>query len=179
MTPTAKSGCRPCRACWALCSIRCHSGFATGPTAPLRAIVADVRNTFGERHCYLLETGGAIGVAEELAARKIFHVSPFCAVQGGYRFRFFSGRRTAGPHAGQAHTLACIDYDDDAGPLLETSLSGRAVALDGRSVARAFVGYPLMTFGVVARIHLQALRLWLRRVPFFSKPVPPSQKVSR
>jgi DUF1365 family protein len=140
----------------------------------LRAIVADVRNTFGERHCYLLENGATIGVGEELSARKIFHVSPFCQVQGGYRFRFFHGRRD-----GHELTLASIDYDDDFGPLLETSLSGRAVALDDRSAVRAFLGYPLMTFGVMARIHLQALRLWLRRVPFFSKPVPPTQKVSR
>ena len=136
----------------------------------LRAIVADVHNTFGERHCYLLETGDAIGPAEELAARKIFHVSPFCEVQGGYRFRFFSGRE---------RTLACIDYDDGFGPLLETSLSGRATVLDDRNAVRAFFTYPLMTFGVVARIHWQALKLWLRRVPFFSKPVPPEQKVSR
>ncbi|MFS2006716.1 DUF1365 domain-containing protein [Duganella sp. CT11-25] len=145
----------------------------------LRAIVADVRNTFGERHCYLLETGAAVGVGEELAARKVFHVSPFCEVRGGYRFRFFSGRRGAGPHAGSEQTLACIDYDDELGPLLQTSLSGRAAPLTDGNAARAFCAYPLMTFGVVARIHWQALKLWLRRVPFFSKPVPPPQKVSR
>jgi DUF1365 family protein len=145
----------------------------------LRAIVADVHNTIGERHCYLLETGAAIGVAEELTARKIFHVSPFCEVRGDYRFRFFSGRRSAGPYAGSERTLACIDYDDGFGPLLETSLSGRATALNDGNAMRAFFTYPLMTFGVVARIHWQALKLWLRRAPFFSKPVPPEQKVSR
>jgi DUF1365 family protein len=145
----------------------------------LRAIIADVHNTFGERHCYLLENGGVIGVAQELPVRKIFHVSPFCSVEGGYRFRFFSGRRGAGPHAGSEQTLACIDYDDQLGPLLETSLSGRAETLSDRGAARAFFGYPMMTFGVVARIHIQALKLWLRRVPFFSKPLPPQHKVSR
>lgn len=140
----------------------------------LRAVLCDVRNTFGERHCYLLDPGAAIVNGQELAARKVFHVSPFCAVEGGYRFRFSRFGRSAGEH-----TLACIDYDDAAGTLLQTSVSGAARELGDASVARAFFGFPLMTLGVVVRIHVQALRLWLRRVPFFSKPVPPQQKVSR
>lgn len=139
----------------------------------LRAVLCDVRNTFGERHFYLLETGGAIGNGSELRARKVFHVSPFCQVRGGYRFRFSRAMRAA------EHTVARIDYDDGAGALLQTSVSGRAASLTSASVARAFFGYPLMTFGVVVRIHLQALRLWLMRVPFFSKPEPPQAKVSR
>ena len=140
----------------------------------LRAVLCDVRNTFGERHFYLLDTGAAIGNGSELAARKVFHVSPFCAVEGGYRFRFSRFKRSGGEH-----TLACIDHDDAAGVVLQTSVSGAARPLSNASVARAFFCFPLMTFGVVLRIHVQALRLWLRRVPFFSKPVPPQQKVTR
>ena len=136
----------------------------------LRAVLCDVHNTFGERHLYLLDTGAPIGDGEELSARKVFHVSPFCQVEGRYRFRFV--------RAGEA-SLATIDYDDAAGPLIRTSLSGRAVPLRAASVLRAFFAYPLMTFGVVARIHLQALRLWLRRVPFHSKPATPISKVTR
>lgn len=140
----------------------------------LRAVLCDVRNTFGERHFYLLDSGAAIANGSELSARKVFHVSPFCAVEGGYRFRFSRFKRSEGER-----TLACIDYDDQAGVLLQTSVAGLAVAITDGAVARAFFGYPLMTFGVVVRIHVQALRLWLRRVPFFSKPVPPETKVSR
>ena len=139
----------------------------------LRAIVCDVRNTFGERHFYLLDQGGVIDSGAELSARKVFHVSPFCPVEGGYRFRFVHGG------ANPLRTLACVDYDDDAGLLLATSLSGRAEPVTTATVARAFFGYPLMTVGVIARIHVQALRLWLRRVPFFRKPVPPLLKVTR
>lgn len=140
----------------------------------LRAVLCDVRNTFGERHFYLLDQGAAIANGAELSARKVFHVSPFCAVEGRYRFRFM---RSSG-RTGEA-TLACIDYDDASGPLLKTSLSGSGVPLTPASVARAFFGFPLMTVGVVVRIHLQALRLWRRRVPFFPKPQPPQQKVTR
>ncbi|MBZ2208843.1 DUF1365 domain-containing protein [Massilia soli] len=140
----------------------------------LRAVLCDVRNTFGERHFYLLDTGAAIANGSELRARKVFHVSPFCRIEGGYRFRFMRAAR------GQSeHTLARIDYHDADGLLLETSVSGVAARLCDASVARAFFAFPLMTFGVVARIHWQALRLWLRRVPFYSKPAPPEQKVSR
>jgi cyclopropane-fatty-acyl-phospholipid synthase len=59
----------------------CHT-----PDGVLRAIVVEVNNTFGERHCYLLDRPvyGA-----ELKATKAFHVSPFCEVEGRYRFRFF------------------------------------------------------------------------------------------
>ena len=142
----------------------------------LRAVLCDVRNTFGERHFYLLDNGAVIADGAELTARKVFHVSPFCRVEGGYRFRF-----TRGAHADTPGSLsvACIDYEDADGPLLLTSLSGSAVPVSAASTARAFFGYPLMTVGVVLRIHVQALRLWLRRVPFFSKPVPPQVKVTR
>ncbi len=140
----------------------------------LRAVLCDVRNTFGERHFYLLDTGWNIENGSELTARKVFHVSPFCRVEGGYRFRFTRVMRVTGEH-----TLANIDYDDSDGALITTSVSGVAAPIRSASVLRAFFGYPLMTVGVVVRIHLQALRLWLRRVPFFSKPVPPQQKVTR
>lgn len=144
----------------------------------LRAILCDVRNTFGERHYYLLENSAGIAYGSELSAKKIFHVSPFCPVEGRYRFRFMRALRQRGAAAQESH-LACIDYDDDAGLLLQTSLSGQARDISDWSVARAFFGYPLMSFGVIVRIHLQALRLWLRRLPFFPKPAPPENKVTR
>ena len=140
----------------------------------LRAVLCDVRNTFGERHFYLLDTGWEIDYGSELTARKVFHVSPFCKVEGGYRFRFMRVMRGQ-----REQTLACIDYDDANGPLIETSVSGTSADVSSTSVARAFFCFPLMTFGVVLRIHTQALRLWFKRVPFFSKPEAPNQEVTR
>ena len=139
----------------------------------LRAVVCEVRNTFGEKHLYLLEQGNTVANGAELQAQKIFHVSPFCDVSGHYRFRFLST-----PGDGVSH-LARIDYDDGAGPLLLTALSGKESTLDDRTVLKVLWRYPLMTIGVVVRIHVQALRLWLKHVPFFSKPVPPAKDLSR
>ncbi len=135
----------------------------------LAAVVAEVNNTFGERHCYLLD-GPELAYGRELTARKVFHVSPFCHVQGQYRFRFM---RTA------VHTVARVDHDDDAGELLQTSVSGQLQPLTRHSVRAAFFGMPMMTLGVIVRIHWQALQLWLKRVPFVSKPKPPQAFITR
>jgi uncharacterized protein len=64
-------------------------------------------------------------------------------------------------------------------PLLITSLSGELVPLTRQSAQRAFLCAPWLTLAVVVRIHWQALRLWLKRVPFHRKPTPPSTLVSR
>ena len=137
----------------------------------LRAIVAEVNNTFGERHCYLLDRPD-YGV--ELQAEKVFHVSPFCAVAGRYRFRFLRQPEPEGERR-QVH----IDHDDEAGPLLRTCLDGRLEAVTRASLRRALLGHPAMTLMIVARIHWQALKLWLKRVRFHAKPAPPDRFVSR
>lgn len=144
----------------------------------LRAILCEVKNTFGERHCYLLDTGEPMPYGVELKARKIFHVSPFCRIEGSYRFRFMQAQRE---QDGETITrvVARVDHDDNTGPLLETSISGTAYVLTDSRAAKAFFTYPLLTFGVMARIHWHALRLWLKRVPFFRKPIPPSTELSR
>ncbi|MBX3585612.1 MAG: DUF1365 domain-containing protein [Ramlibacter sp.] len=136
----------------------------------LRAIVVEVNNTFGERHCYLLD---APHYGAELTASKVFHVSPFCQVEGGYRFRFM---RT---DSGTPRTVVRIDYDDATGPLLQTSVSGELRPLTAHSVRHALWNYPAMTLGVIARIHWQAARLWFKRVRFIRKPAAPDVFVSR
>jgi DUF1365 family protein len=137
----------------------------------LRAVVAEVNNTFGERHCYLLD---APHYGRELLADKCFHVSPFCRVAGRYRFRFMRAL-----HGGQARTVVRVDHDDDQGPLINTSVSGTLEPITPAALRRALWQYPAMTLMVMARIHWQALQLWLKRVRFFSKPPAPDQFVTR
>ena len=142
----------------------------------LRAIVVEVNNTFGERHCYLLDQPQ---YGQELSADKVFHVSPFCTLAGSYRFRFMHSSQD-----GKRKTVARIDYhdrlgDDAAGPLLQTSVSGTLEPVTPASLRKALWRYPAMTLGVMARIHWQAFRLWRKRVPFVSKPDLPQKPVTR
>ena len=147
----------------------------------LRAILCAVNNTFGEKHSYLLDTGTSMPYGVEIQAKKKFHVSPFFPIDGDYRFRFMRAIRQNGrpDHNGIESTVARIDYGNAQGHLLHTSVSGLSHPLNNANVLRAFALYPLMTFGVVAKIHWQALRLWIKKVPFFKKPEPPIQRVSR
>lgn len=135
----------------------------------LRAVLAEVNNTFGERHIYVLD-GPDLRFGATLTAQKVFHVSPFCAVRGQYRFRF---ARTAD------RIVARVEHLDDDGPLINTSVSGRLEVLNSASVRRACWSMPLLTWGVMSRIHWQALALWRKRVPFFRKPAAPAVWVSR
>ena len=142
----------------------CHRGDGS-----LRAVVAEVNNTFGERHCYLLD---APRWGTELRIAKAFHVSPFCAVEGDYRFRFLlsaDGRRA----------VARIDYDDAQGELLQTSVSGRLQPVTRAALRLAAFRFPFAGLLLLARIHWQALRLWLQHVPFFRQPTPPANGITR
>lgn len=131
----------------------------------LIAVLAEVSNTFGGRHNYLLHNpdGTALRDGQLLTTSKQFHVSPFCEVEGGYRFRFYLDKPAM---------LARIDYDDAEGELLLTAISGKARAWCTKTLIGAFLRMPLLTAGVMLRIHWQALRLWLKGVPFFGKTVP-------
>ncbi|MCK6373402.1 MAG: DUF1365 domain-containing protein [Zoogloea sp.] len=138
----------------------------------LVAVLAEVNNTFGGCHAYLLHhpDGAPICDADEFGADKVFHVSPFNRVEGGYRFRFQLGRSVQAVH---------IDYDDAEGELLATAISGRPRAWSTRALAAALARMPFLTLGVIARIHWQALRLWWKGVPFLgARPAKPALQES-
>lgn len=131
----------------------CHDG-----NDSLIAVLAEVNNTFGGTHSYLLHRDGqALRDGEEIRADKVFHVSPFNDLEGGYRFRFHLERKVQ---------LARIDYDDADGELLLTAISGKARSWSAAALLGAFLRMPFLTLGVIARIHWQALKLWLKGVPF-------------
>jgi uncharacterized protein len=101
----------------------------------LRALYADVRNTFGAHHGYLMSAmrHAPIGADTVLVCRKTFHVSPFCDVVGDYAFRV----RQRGDHLNMA-----IDYRDDDGLLLRTAIGMRSAPLTAARAWRALARQP-------------------------------------
>lgn len=137
----------------------------------LRAVLCEVCNTFGERHNYLVAHADRrpIGADEELVAQKVFHVSPFFPVRGEYHFRFAAGAQ---------HRVVSIDYWDEGKKVLSTRMAGEQISLTGANLGRALLRCPMLTFGVVARINWQALRLIWRRIPWLAKPQPPLEETT-
>ena len=142
--------------------------FCHGRDGQLRALLAEVRNTFGDHHSYLLSAAGNVPITAEteLKCRKVLHVSPFCRVEGSYEFRVRETPNSA---------LVSIDYHDVDGLLIRTALGGRLKALTRSTALAALIRQPLLTVGVVARIHWQALRLALKKAPFYGKHPAPSR----
>lgn len=134
----------------------------------MRAVLAEVNNTFGETYSYLISAkdNQIINENTPLECLKRLHVSPFCEVRGFYRFRF---RDTANT------TLTGIDYYDDDGLLIKTAISGHLQPFTNQKIFLAVSSQPFLTIGIVIRILWQAFRLWIKRVPFFTKPERPSQ----
>jgi DUF1365 family protein len=130
----------------------------------LACIVAEVSNTFGERLPYLLSPQNQVVAGGRRFAYehdKRLHVSPFFSLDQGYRWWF--------AEPGEDVSVR-IDLDENGGRPFWATLHGRREELTNASLARSLVRYPLMPQRVITLIHLQAARLWLKRVPFFHKP---------
>jgi len=136
------------------------------------AVLVEVNNTFGQSHRYLLtnQNGAAIVSGQWLTAIKQLHVSPFNEVKGGYRFRFhFSADRWLARIDYAEDGYADVNADDNTRTLLHTHISGTAQPLTRAALRRAALRFPLQSLAVVVRIHWHALRLLVKRVPFFGK----------
>jgi hypothetical protein len=143
---------------------------AHDPHGELRAVIAEVSNTFGDRHSYLCahEDHRPITRHDVLSAQKIFHVSPFQPIEGGYTFRFDIREDRVG---------VWIDYATGNEGLYAT-LTGRRMPLTTRGILRAALRRPFGARRVFALIHWQALKLWWKGAPYRARPEPPGHEVS-
>ncbi len=139
----------------------------------LRAVIAEVNNTYGDRHSYLCHRDdlGPIGPQDELRADKIFHVSPFLPIAGSYSFRFDL----------QPDRIAfCITlrHGQDGGGGLLATLTGKREPLTSPALFSTVIQRPIGSIRVLALIHLQAIKLKLGGARFRSRPAPPATEVS-
>lgn len=130
----------------------------------VEAIVAEITNTpWGERHCYVLgdHDNVASGPRKRFRLDKVFHISPFIGMNVSYDWRFSEPTSRLAIHmenlkAGQ--------------PFFDVTMALHRREISGASLARVLVQYPFMTAKVIGAIHWQALKLWVKGVPFQSHP---------
>ena len=137
----------------------------------LITVIAEVSNTFGDRHSYLCAHPDLRPIlpSDTLGAQKIFHVSPFQPIDGGYSFRFDITEERIG---------IWIDYARDKGGLIAT-LTGKRKPLTDRTILRFLLRRPFGARRVLLLIHWQALKLWIKGAVYRTRPAPPANEVSR
>lgn len=141
--------------------------FCADPDGALRALLYEVHNTFGERHGYLLEVDAAARGADRIVqgCAKAFRVSPFLAHELRYEFR------VEPPRADRRGLSLAVVARDEAGTLVNARFDGERHRLDDAALARVFISHPLLTLKVIAAIHWEALRLFVKGVRL--QPAPP------
>ena len=131
----------------------------------IRAVLCEVKNTFGESHNYLCAhmDKRIIQADDWLIAEKVFHVSPFLPRKGTYQFNFSIKQKIL--------KIVINYHDDKEKKQLITSVIGCLTPLTKSSIRRAIWCYPFVTLKTVFLIHLQALKLLVKGVRYISKPV--------
>ena len=141
----------------------CH-----GTDGALRALIYEVNNTFGERHSYVIPVAGGDGPIRQTCP-KVFYVSPFLPMDCTYQFRV----KTPGER------LSLVVQETHEGtPILDAWVTGERRPPTDAALLRAVLGIPLLTLKVLAGIHWEALKLWLKGVPLFRHHPAPVQGVS-
>ncbi len=138
----------------------------------LRAVIAEVNNTFGETHSYICVNENQEIITSEnwMESEKIFHVSPFLEREGTYKFRFDYKTDNIG---------IWIDlYDPSQDKKLITSLMGRLEPMTDEVISKAFRKHPLVTIKTIILIHMHALKLLRKGLKYIVKPVQRKERVT-
>jgi DUF1365 family protein len=141
----------------------------------LAAVMGEVHSTFGEERCYWIDARAA-GASHTGALRqrmaKTMHVSPFMPMAMDYEFVLTPPEQSLVAHMNTYLSGA-------SSPAFDATLTLTRRPWRTATVARALATFPAMTLGVVAAIHWEALRLWLKGVPHFDPPSHPARDEAR
>jgi DUF1365 family protein len=137
----------------------------------LIAVIAEVNNTFGQRHSYLLARPDLAPILPDtaLTARKVFHVSPFQELAGEYRFSFALHPDRIAIRIGRTHGAEGID----------TAMAGPLLPLTSRAILSGLWRRPGGALRVTLQIYWHALRLKLKGAAYLGLPTPPDKDISR
>lgn len=135
--------------------------FCYRASGELALLIYEVRNTFGEMHSYVLPVQQAHGErAIRQTQAKQFYVSPFMEMEMHYRFSISPPAR---------HVRIRIVQGNEQGVMFAAAFFGRRRRLTGPRLLAALFGLPFLTFKVIAAIHWEALRLWIKGVPYVGR----------
>lgn len=130
----------------------------------LGVVVYEVSNTFRERKSYVIPVLHDDGALIAQGCAKEMYVSPFTSTHGCYEFHVLRpGERV----------VVGVDFRSVDGPVLKTHFRGERRILSDWTIAGLVARHPLMTLKVVAGIHFEALRLWLKGVPLVERHASP------
>ena len=124
------------------------------------AVLYEVKNTFGEQHTYIFKVEDENIITN--SCDKKFFVSPFIEMKSKYRFRIIKPEKKLS---------VSIDQSDVEGKLLYASQDGVAKEINNKNMLLSYISHPLMTFKVIAAIHFEALKLWLKGVKLVKKKI--------
>lgn len=135
----------------------------------LAAMLYEVSNTFGERHSYLIPAEAAADTVRQ-SCDKDFFVSPFMDMDMRYEFSLSQPRERV--------AVRIWGRDLAGAPLIFASFAGERRDLTDAALVWAALNFPLMTLGVVAAIHWEALCIWLKGIGLRRRPPLPKKNVS-
>ena len=132
--------------------------FIYDENSKLISILYEVKNTFGEQHTYIFKTNDEKVITNDCT--KKFHVSPFIEMECHYHFRVIKP---------SDKIAVIIDQNDKDGKLLYASQDGKAKELNEKNLLFSYISHPLMTFKIIAAIHYEALKLWLKGIKMIKR----------
>ena len=141
--------------------------FIYDQNSKLISILYEVKNTFGEQHTYVFKTNDDKIITNNCT--KKFHVSPFINMECQYYFRVLKNSEKIS---------IIIDQKDNEGKLLYASQDGKAKDFNEKNLIISYISHPLMTLKIIAAIHYEALKLWLKGIKIIKRKLKIKNNIS-